>query len=72
MPPFAACLMFELHKIQGKHHVKIFYREGDKQPAELLYQSSLEDFETKYHDVIPSGDYDTECKPINPDIEKHF
>lgn len=64
MVPFAACLMFELHNIQGKYHVKIFYRNDDKKPAKLLYESTLDAFKANYRHIMPAKSFDDECGPI--------
>lgn len=53
--------MFELHKIQGKHHVKIFYREGHSKQAELLHESPLDEFKVKYRHVMPTETFEKEC-----------
>lgn len=61
MPPFAACLLFELHEFDGKYFVKIFYRDDEKKDARLLCESSLDDFYVSNRDIIPIGGYKEEC-----------
>lgn len=77
MPPYSACLFLELHHFNGTFHIEIFYKR-DRGEENVSLQpivipncgrkcplSKLNDI---YRDVIPTGDFETECRlpsPIN-------
>lgn len=70
---YAACLMFELHKSNDDFFIEIFYKQNDDEtPLEPLTipscgkRCSLSKFFEIYQDVIPTEDFDTECRlPID-------
>lgn len=71
VPIFASAMFFELHKFNGTFHVEIYYksyRGEDKVPLEPLSipncgtRCPLEKFYEIYQDVIPTEDFDTECR----------
>lgn len=64
-------MFFELHKFNGTFHVEIYYKRSrgeDKVPLEPLSipqcgkKCPLERFYELYRDVIPTEDFDTECR----------
>lgn len=66
-PPFAATILFELYKSNDDYYVQLFYRSSDD---EILYPLNMPKCGTKcplkkffkvYEEVIPTGDYETEC-----------
>lgn len=67
LPPFASCVMFELHRINREYFIQIFYKKKPSKPAMPLFipncgvNCPLEKFRRIYQSLIPTGDYDTEC-----------
>lgn len=71
MPPYASCLLFELHQINGTFHVELYYKQErgeDKVPLQALFipncgqKCPLNKFYEIYDDIIPTEDFDTECR----------
>lgn len=68
LPPYASCLMFELHEADGEHFIKIFYRKAPTKNVLPLYipkcgyKCSLEKILKLYEAVIPTKSYDEECQ----------
>lgn len=68
LPAYASSLVYELHKIDGKFVIKLFYKKTstDTTATQLTLKCglacSLDAFPTAYGDVIPSVDYDTACE----------
>lgn len=71
MPPYASCLFFELHQNNGTFHVELYYKQErgeDKVPLEPLVipncgqRCPLSKLYEIYHDIIPTEDFDTECR----------
>lgn len=63
--------MFELHRVNGKFHIEIFYkrdRGADKVQLQPLVipncgpKCPLNKLNDIYRDVIPTGDFETECR----------
>ncbi|XP_031617002.1 lysosomal acid phosphatase-like [Contarinia nasturtii] len=69
-PPYSACVFFELHRNKGKYHIEIYYKSEqgrDKKPLQPLKllcgtKCPLDEFYRLYSDIIPTRDYDIECK----------
>ncbi|XP_031621877.1 lysosomal acid phosphatase-like [Contarinia nasturtii] len=69
-PTYSSSLFFELHKTGDKFHIEIYYkheRGNDKVPLKPLnircgIKCSLDAFYGAYNDIIPTKDFDTECK----------
>lgn len=71
IPPFAACLFFELHRIKGKYYIELFYkRERGEDPTRIPIPKcgkrksdpcAFDKFARLYKDIIPSDDYELEC-----------
>lgn len=64
-------MFFELHKFNGTFHVEIYYKHSrgeDVEPLEPLsvpncgQRCPLEKLYEVYRDVIPTEDFDTECR----------
>lgn len=71
MPTYASCLLFELHQLNGTFHVELYYkreRGDDKVPLEPLEipncgkKCPLDKLYEVYKDIIPTEDFDTECR----------
>lgn len=65
--------MIELHKSNGIFHVEIFYKKNrgeDAEPLEPLTipncgkQCPIEKFFEIYEDIIPTDDFETECRSL--------
>lgn len=68
IPPFTACLFFELYKTNASYYVQIFYKNsidtnipaltipncGTKCPLDKLYKL--------YEDILPTRSFNEECK----------
>lgn len=64
----------ELHKSNDEYYIEIFYKRNrgeDVEPLEPLYipncgqKCTLSKMNELYHDIIPTGDFETECKIDN-------
>lgn len=53
--------MFELHEIDGKHYLKLFYKTDLEKEAAKICDMPLDEFKEKHKDVIPTGSYEDEC-----------
>lgn len=71
MPPYASAMFFELHQVNGKFHVELYNKRElgeDKVPLEPLYipncgqKCPLNKFYDLYQDILPTEDFDTECR----------
>lgn len=71
MPPYSSCLMFELHSFNGTFYVELYYKQergDDKVPLQPLFipncgqRCPLNQFYEIYRDIIPTDDFDTECR----------
>lgn len=71
MPPYASCLLFELHEINGTFYVELYYKQErgeDKVPLQPLFipncgqKCPLSKLYEIYGDIIPTEDFDTECR----------
>lgn len=69
--PYASSIFFELHKSNGNYHIEIFYKrhyDRDDEPSEPLFipncgkKCPLSQFYEIYQDIIPTEDFDTECR----------
>lgn len=78
MPGYTSCVFLELHDVNGNFHVEIYYKRDhgeDKKPLEPLYipncgtKCPLYRLYEIYKDVIPSDEYDVECRI--PDTSKY-
>lgn len=67
-PPYLACIMFELRKLNNDYNLQIFYRNTS---AEALTPLNIPNCGTScplskmfalYTDVLPDGDFETECR----------
>ncbi|XP_031617280.1 prostatic acid phosphatase-like isoform X2 [Contarinia nasturtii] len=72
IPPYSSCVFFELHKTGENYHIEIYYKKergADKRPLQPLKlrcgtMCPLNEFYKAYNDILPTGDYDTECKLV--------
>lgn len=71
MPTYASCLLFELHQLNGTFYVELYYKRDrgeDEVPLEPLVipncgkSCPLSKFYEIYEDIIPTEDFDTECR----------
>lgn len=68
--------MFELHKVDEEHYVRIIYRTEDIQnectvtKTTLLCECSLKDFIKNNEDVLPTESVSTECSRKNKNLSK--
>ncbi|XP_031637767.1 lysosomal acid phosphatase-like [Contarinia nasturtii] len=71
-PEYAACLFFELYTSNNGHYVQLYYkrdREVERQPLQALNipncgkKCPLDQFYRIFQNIIPSDNYDEECKP---------
>lgn len=73
MPPYASCLLFELHQINGTFHIELYYKQdrgNDKVPLQPLSipncgnnnKCPLSKLYEIYRDILPTEDFDTECR----------
>lgn len=65
----AACLMFELHELNGQYYIKIWYKKSPtSNKRELLeipdcgYLCPLDKMYDLYANILPTVDYYTACK----------
>lgn len=67
-PPYCACIMFELYKLNGNYNLQIFYKNTSTETLKPLMipkcgtTCPLNKMFELYSDVIPDGDFETECK----------
>lgn len=64
-------MFFELHQFNGVYHVEIYYKRDrgeDKVPLQPLFipncgqKCPLNKFYEIYQDILPTEDFDTECR----------
>lgn len=67
-PPYRACIMFELYRVNNEYALQIFYRNTTIETPEPLYIPNcgttcpLSKLFQLYNDILPSGDFEAECK----------
>lgn len=67
-PPYCACIMFELRKLNNDYNLQIFYKNTSAEALTPLNipkcgaSCPLSKMFALYSDVLPDGDFETECK----------
>lgn len=68
LPPFRSSILFELYKLRNEYSIKIFYKNSSTEnliPLNIPHcgpSCPLEKIIQIYKDILPEGDFHTECR----------